>query len=143
MATLPTPNRPPRRLAAMLATVLNGEPAVARWWRGLLLVLLCVITLLALAPAPPKEADLGWDKLNHFAAFAALAVVATLGYARATVAVAIGLLAYGALIELLQSLTPSRSAEWADLVADGIGIGIGLLVAALLARLVRWLTPAR
>ena len=143
MATLPTPNRPPRRLAAMLATVLNGEPAVARWWRGLLLVLLCVITLLALAPAPPKEADLGWDKLNHFAAFAALAVVATLGYARTTVAVAIGLLAYGALIELLQSLTPSRSAEWADLVADGIGIGIGLLVAALLARLVRWLTPAR
>lgn len=114
---------------------------MARWWRALLLVMLCVVTLLALAPAPPKEADFGWDKLNHFTAFAALAVVAALGYARATVAVGLGLLGYGGLIELLQSLTPSRTAEWADLLADGLGIGIGLLVATLLAEFARRLAP--
>jgi len=142
MTPAPSTVRLPNRLVTMLVAALAGEPAAARWWRGLLLVLLCVITLLALAPAPPKDADLGWDKLNHFAAFAALAVVAARGYARAPLAVASGLLAYGALIELLQSLTPSRSAEWGDLFADGIGIGIGLLLSGLLTLLVRWLMRA-
>ena len=137
MTTAPLPPRKQH----WLATALAGEPPMARWWRALLLVLLCVITLLALAPAPPEEASLGWDKLNHFAAFAALAVVAALGYARATLAVALGLLGYGALIELLQALTPSRSADWADLLADGLGIGIGLLIAALLTQLARRLGP--
>ena len=37
----------------------------------------------------------------------------------------LGLLAYGALIEILQSMTPDRSAEWADLFADSLGIAIG------------------
>jgi VanZ family protein len=45
------------------------------------------------------------------------------------VVVLAALLAYGGLIEILQSLTPYRSAEWADLLADGLGLAIGLLVA--------------
>ena len=135
---LPVVLRPLQWLKAALA----GEPAAARWWRGVLLVLLCVTTLLALAPAPPEEADLGWDKLNHFAAFLALAVVAALGYARATLAVGTGLLGYGVLIELLQALTPTRTSEVADVLADGVGIALGLALMALLARLLQRL-PAR
>ena len=36
-----------------------------------------------------------------------------------------GLLAYGALIEVLQSFTPNRSADWRDLVADAVGLALG------------------
>lgn len=37
----------------------------------------------------------------------------------------LGLLAYGGLIEVLQSFTPDRMAEWGDLLADGVGLLIG------------------
>ena len=49
--------------------------------------------------------------------------------------VALGLLAYGVLIEILQGLTSYRHAEWADLLADGLGILAGLALFGLL----RWL----
>jgi VanZ family protein len=99
-------------------------------WRVALAVLLGVITWLALTPAPPPQADLGWDKLNHLAAFATLAVVAVLGRCGAVWQVAGALLAYGGLIEVLQSFTPTRVGEWPDLLADGVGIAVGLLLAA-------------
>ena len=41
-----------------------------------------------------------------------------------------GLLAYGALIELLQGFTVHRHGDWRDLVADAIGVGIAALVFA-------------
>lgn len=37
----------------------------------------------------------------------------------------LGLLAYGALIEILQSFTPNRTADWFDLFADSLGILAG------------------
>ena len=42
------------------------------------------------------------------------------------------MLAYGGLIEVMQSFTDYRSAEWADWLADGLGLllGWGLLRAA-------------
>ena len=46
----------------------------------------------------------------------------------------LALLAYGAAIELLQLQVPNRSAEWADLGADAIGIGLGALWALLWRR---------
>jgi VanZ family protein len=55
-------------------------------------------------------------------------VLAALGcwsYRDRTVPVLAGLLAYGALIEVLQALTPYRMAEWTDLFADGVA-GAGL-----------------
>lgn len=36
-----------------------------------------------------------------------------------------GLLLYGGLIEVLQSFTPYRVAEWGDIIADGLGVIIG------------------
>jgi VanZ family protein len=104
-------------------------------WRAVLALLLGVITWLALSPAPPPQADLGWDKLNHLAAFATLAVVAVLGRCGPFWRVGAALLAYGGLIEVLQSFTPNRSGEWADLLADGVGIALGLLLAAALLKL--------
>ena len=54
-------------------------------------------------------------------------VVALLGTGLATVA--LGLLAFGALIELCQRAVGYRSAEWLDLAADAAGILAGLGIA--------------
>jgi VanZ family protein len=103
-----------------------------RTWRRLLWVLAAVIAVLALMPAPPEQAGLGWDKLNHLVAFAALALCAVFGWrgSRAEwLAVLVALFGFGGAIELLQLQVPNRSGEWSDLLADGIGIGLGALLA--------------
>ena len=101
--------------------------------RVLLLVLLAVVSWLAFSPAPPPGLDTGWDKLNHFSAFAALTVTGCVAFARRW-RVAAWLLAYGVLIECVQSQIPSRRAEAADVLADAVGIVIGLTVAAWVLR---------
>jgi VanZ family protein len=105
-----------------------------RPWRWALLLLAVLITVLALLPAPPRQMDLGWDKLNHVFAFAAMAVCAVFGWRdsrAALLAVLLALLAFGGAIELLQLQVPNRSGEWGDLGADAIGIGLGALLAGL------------
>ncbi|WP_119154851.1 VanZ family protein [Caldimonas tepidiphila] len=128
-----------------LAVRLAG-PHAARFWRCTLVLLLCVVTWLALAPGAPQVPGslLGWDKLHHLAAFAVLAVVAGLGFPAASAPVLAGLLAFGALIEMLQSLTPNRHASWADLVADLLGIVLGVMIArGLVARAASAAAPVR
>jgi VanZ family protein len=66
-----------------------------------------------------------WDKAQHVFAFFCLSCLGTLAHQKAVVKVALGLLLYGALIEVLQWLAGWRSGELADWVADGIGILIG------------------
>lgn len=136
----PTPPAPPL-LNRVGSAILAEHPRTARRWRALLWLLVCVVTVLALSPAPPKSVDIGGDKINHLLAFATLATVAALAWARAWPPVALALLMYGGLIELLQSFTPTRKAEWADLLADATGIGLGLLLAAFLLRWARRAGP--
>jgi VanZ family protein len=106
-------------------------------WRLLLALLLLAISYLALAPAPPRTLDSGWDKANHLLAFGALAFTAFFGWrsrrARWQLLPA-ALLGYGVLIELLQSQLPTRSADARDVLADALGIAAGLALAALLRR---------
>jgi VanZ family protein len=40
----------------------------------------------------------------------------------------LGLLAFGAAIEVVQAFVPGRSCEWEDLLADSVGIVAGVLV---------------
>ena len=101
-----------------------------RWLLGLLLL----ITALAVTPAPPRQADLGWDKLSHVLAFAALGWCAICGWRGARPAVLLALLAFGGAIELLQLQVPNRSGEWGDLAADAVGLGLGALLALLWLR---------
>ena len=112
--------------------------ARTRIWRWALLLLAGMITVLALMPAPPQQANLGWDKLNHLAAFAALALCAVFGWrssrASRRIVVLLALLAFGGAIELLQLQVPNRSGEWGDLGADALGIGLGALLAWLWLR---------
>ena len=113
----------------------------ARWrrhWRLLLLALAAVSAYFAFMPVSPQLALPLWDKFNHVAAFAAMAVAAAFAQPatwRHAGTAAAGLLVYGAFIELVQSLLPTRFADAADLLADALGAACGLVLAAAM----RWL----
>lgn len=117
----------------------------ARWqrhWRLLLLVFAATSAYFAFAPASPQLAMSLHDKVNHLAAFAAMGLAAALAQPaswRHTRAAAAGLFAYGAFIEIVQSMLPTRSADAADLLADAIGAAAGLLLVAALRRV--WRRP--
>lgn len=103
------------------------------------LVLSVVYLVLGLQPRPPEALGEVPDVAQHALAYAALAAVtaaavAPLGPGRATAAGFAYALGHGALLEALQSLTPTRRAELGDLVADGVGALAGVLVSWLLRR---------
>ncbi len=115
-----------------LCRTLAVGPTARRAWRILLWLMVATVGVLATVSQPPAELTLGWDKLNHAFAFAALALAAGLAHPhppRLRAAAWGALLAYGALIEGLQSLVPTRTADWADLLGDAVGIGIGAALA--------------
>lgn len=108
-------------------------------WRALLALLLLVITWLALVPEPPRGVSTGWDKSNHALAFASLAFAAVWALwrePRQWPRLVAWLLAYGVGIEIAQYFDPPRSADWHDVVADGVGIALGLLACWPVRRLV-------
>lgn len=87
----------------------------------------CLLVVLALSLLPLDETvpTTGWDKSNHLLAYAVLAVLGCRAYPGQLPAVLPGLLLFGGCVELLQSLTPYRLAEWGDFVANGLGILAG------------------
>ncbi|MCR6477491.1 VanZ family protein [Variovorax sp. ZS18.2.2] len=101
------------------------------------------ILVLALVPSSSPIPTTGWDKTNHLLAFAVLAFLGNHAWPGRTVAVLLGLLVYGGLIEVLQSFTADRFAEWWDLLADGVGLVFGELAARLGRRHVRSQTEAQ
>ena len=117
----------------------------ARWrphWQLLLLAFAGISAYFAFGPPDPQLALRVSDKVNHVAAFAAMGAAAALAQPatwRHTGIAAVGLLVYGGFIELVQSLLPTRVADAADLLADGLGAAIGLLLAAALRRV--WRMP--
>jgi VanZ family protein len=110
-----------------------------RWlvlWAGL-----CAILLLAppsLVPSLGAAGESNLDKLGHlllFLVLAALAVAPARGRTRHPLTVVVlGGIAYGALLEVLQGALGWRSAELADLAADGVGSLVGVLVPVLRGR---------
>jgi VanZ family protein len=108
---------------------------------GLWAFLACVLAvlMLALVPAPPPMLTTGWDKSNHLLAFVVMTWLGSKVFPQRLATLLLSLLVYGALIEILQSFTATRSAEWLDLFADALGILLGWA----LIRLQGWLTGAR
>ncbi len=102
--------------------------AVARgWWQGLFGLALPLSLVTSLVPLRLKQDTLEHaDKLMHVGAFAGLSVLACLAWPGRLRIVAVGLLAYGVLIEVLQSYFPPRTASLADVVADAVGIALGI-----------------
>lgn len=116
-----------------------------RAWRVLFWAQVAVVTTLMLLPQPPRALDSGWDKLNHVLAFAGPAFAGSMAWPGAASAAkrAGGLLAWGAGMELLQQQLPPRRGEWADLLADAVGIAAGALGAAAWAWAQAWVQARR
>ena len=93
-----------------------------------------VVLVLSLVPPSPSLPSTGWDKSNHLLGFVVLAMLGHAGWPRRRWTMLLGLLAYGGLIEVLQSFTSARFAEFGDLIADGLGLLLGEGVAVLYMR---------
>lgn len=102
---------------------------VLAFWSAIALVL-----VMALLPAPPR-APIG-DKAQHMIVFALLASLASHAYYRASLLkIGLGLAAFGALIELLQSIPAlGRTASMMDWVADCVAAAVVLAVTHLKSR---------
>lgn len=100
-------------------------------WRGIGRVLIALSLLIALLPAPHVIGSVAFgDKIGHALAFALLMLwYAQLYAGRERRLCAAGLVLFGALIEVLQTLVPYRSGDLWDLLADTLGVGLGYLLA--------------
>ena len=82
-----------------------------------------VLTLMPLTVSGP----LGSDKVYHMIAFTCLALPVPFTKPRWTLWVILSVIAYGGTIEVVQPYF-GRHAEWADLLADGVGAILGATI---------------
>jgi VanZ family protein len=107
-----------------------------RRWRAAGFLLLLLVLIAALVPKLPFH-DLSMqfrisDKVMHIMAFTFLAVWFSGQYEKKSYwRIALGLIAFGVLIELVQNTISYRTSEWMDLVGDVVGIAAGLIIAML------------
>lgn len=95
------------------------------FWIGII-----ITTILGLIPgsAVPNAVQF-WDKAQHTLAFLMLTISGELAFPKKSNQVFMGLIIYGALIEIMQSsLTSSRFGDVWDWVADGIGVFVGIAI---------------
>ena len=84
-----------------------------------------------------------WDKLYHMVSFAVLAGLAILAWRNfSTITIAITLICYAALTEILQHFIPGRSFSVLDWLADDLGIVIATLVTVYLLKHLRFLNTS-
>lgn len=110
----------------------------AAHWRTASMILLAIVLAGTLMPAVwqwPDDNELQtWiveaDKWVHALTFLVLALWFAGQYRPQSYwRIAVGLLGFGALIEIVQGMVAYRSAEWLDLAANVVGIGVGLAIA--------------
>ena len=94
-------------------------------WRLAFGAYVLAVLVLALMPIDMVMPSTGWDKSNHLLAFSVLTLLGLRAYPGRTMSLLAGLLTYGVLVEVLQSFTPNRSADWQDVVADSVGLVLG------------------
>lgn len=88
---------------------------------------LLVLLVMALKSSPANQVYLGADKLYHWFGFATLTFTAHLAFPRAKLgSLFIWTLIGAASIELLQALSPSRTASMADMTVNIVGVLTGL-----------------
>ena len=112
----------------MMNTFLRAIPKLA-----LLAAIIVVLAIAYLSLTPSNELPSPRlnDKINHFIAYAVLAVCAVMGRFGAKVfAVLAAVITYGFVIEALQGIMGlGRSASWLDGLANVVGAIFGVLIA--------------
>jgi VanZ family protein len=97
-------------------------------WRGSFWTLLVLTLWLSLIPVDQLPSELHvWDKAQHAMGFAVLAFLGLLSYPGHTRQLMFGLMLLGVGIECTQELSGWRQGDWADWVADCVGMVIGSL----------------
>jgi VanZ family protein len=99
-----------------------------------------VITIAALSLSPDRlsvGAEVGIPKFEHLLAYLFTTTALMLGYARTrTRLVLCGfLIGFGGLMELGQAVIPGRTADWADVMVNTLGVGMGLGIAMFLEQI--------
>ena len=91
--------------------------------------MLIIVGVLSLIPAPDMDIE-GSDKIMHLLSYFVLSASFSvlIRYYRNLVVMAVGLIAYGILLEYLQSLTGYRYMEVYDALANNVGVIAGLLI---------------
>ncbi len=97
---------------------------------------MAAVTYLMLIELTPTTAGWPyWDKVQHIAVFTLLTTAACLAFPQKTAWITAGLLSYGALIEVLQSLlTITRMASVGDWLADATGVVVLVVTHRMLVR---------
>lgn len=99
-------------------------------WQGVAYVLLAVILIASLLPVEhlPKNND----KVSHFLSYGILSAYWCLVFHalefKKKINIALGLIVFGGIIELLQGASGYRYAEWADVWANSLGVIVAMLV---------------
>jgi VanZ family protein len=99
------------------------------------------VVYFSLTPDVPRLAQRVWDKANHFSAYAWLMWWFAQVHARlaSRVRAALALTALGVALEILQGLGAARQAQWADALANTLGVGAGFALALTpLGATLRW-----
>lgn len=108
----------------------------------LLFAIALIVTLvMATLPNPPQLPLNPNDKLQHMTAFAALAALGAAAFRNMPLTrLVLGLVAFGAFIELVQAIPAlNRDSDIVDLAADAVAALIaGYLARLMLVRIERW-----
>lgn len=123
----------------MLNTPLH--PAIVWMLRVQFVALILAATYACLTPRPQDLISFNaWDKAMHFVGWCGifLSLRVAMLLANRVKRSALGVFAYSALLESLQSLVPGRHFELYDLLANGLGIAAGALLWYFLMQ-TRWL----
>ena len=126
------------RFQSFAHRLLDQQP----WWRLLFFVTAAFAMYLATMKGPYPIPSAPSDKVNHFMAFLVMTGMLRLGFPRWRPRLCgLLMLAYGGLIEVVQSFLPWADCSIFDVMADGVGIlaALGLLV--LIARAGLWRPP--
>jgi VanZ family protein len=119
-----------------LTLVQSSIGAGVSWIRAAFWCCAAGVFYLAVQPAPEVQVA-SWDKANHAFAFAVLGTLALLGWRERAQRVISFLFGYGCLLEVVQSLLPTRQADWQDVVADSVGLILALVAVSLIRQLGR------
>ncbi|TDX28703.1 VanZ family protein [Modicisalibacter xianhensis] len=108
-----------------------------RLWAMVVIAAALAIAVGSLTPGDEMPQNLPWDKFNHFAGYAVLALLTGLAGWRGLFGWGV-VSAYGVAIEFAQIVVPGRlGADPADMLANALGAALGMLLLTAGRRLAR------
>ena len=117
-------------------TRITFRPPPALWFVTAY-VLLAIVVWLSVSRTPPQLPGDEGGRYGHVAAYAALMFMFARVYAtpRWRAVIGVTLIGVGVALEFVQAGTGYRTFEYADMVADAIGVALGLLAERTYSRL--------